>query len=261
GPGWAAVAAVAAPVAAVGAGWWSGCRYGARTRAARLAHEDRITEWTGEAVREAWAERSRITAGLETTVLARTAAMVREAEAGRLAETAERAREALAAMRALLDRQGTTAEYAERRPQPTLGALDLLVRQSRAAGRRVEVRADPEDLRGLPVAVDLAAYRAAESLLAAAGRGPAVLRVERGPEWLTLCAEGLRELLPERSAELAAGAEALRGTFTSASAGSARLLLPLGAGRVDDAAPGGRPVDPGHGEGGGGAPEEERGSR
>ncbi len=136
-PGWEAATAVVAPAvpAAVAAAWWSGRRDGERERVARREHEERITGWTGEAVRDAWAERSRVTAGLEKTVSARTTGMVREAEAGRLAETAERAREALGAMRVLLDRQGGTTAYAERRPQPTPRALNLRVRQSRAAGR------------------------------------------------------------------------------------------------------------------------------
>ncbi|WP_338320597.1 sensor histidine kinase, partial [Streptomyces lonarensis] len=111
-----AVTALLLPPAVVAAAWALGRRHGRHARAARAAQEARITDVTGAAVRDAWAERSRITAGLETTVLTRTADMVTEAQAGRLAETAERAREALAAMRALLDREGATPEFAERRP-------------------------------------------------------------------------------------------------------------------------------------------------
>ncbi|WP_103501027.1 histidine kinase [Streptomyces sp. SM14] len=222
-----AVAAVALPALAVAAAWWLGRRQGRRRTAAQEANEDRITAWTGEAVRDAWGERVRITSGLETTVLARTAEMVREAENGRLEETAERAREALAAMRALLDSGGATQEYAERRPQPTLQALDLLVRQSRAAGRDVAAAIDPGVPRPLPSAVDIAAYRAAETLLTAGGEGPAELRVEAGAGCLTLRATGVRALRPEQREELTARAAALGGTLSTGSGGTAELRLPL----------------------------------
>ncbi|MGJ3560881.1 hypothetical protein ACR6C2_30510 [Streptomyces sp. INA 01156] len=115
-------------------------RRGRRERAARGAHQDRLVTWTEEAVRDAWAERRRIAAGLETTVLSRTADMVAEAEAGRLDATADRAREALAAMRALLDAVRDEQAEPALRPQPTLQALDLLAHQCRATGRDVEIR-------------------------------------------------------------------------------------------------------------------------
>ncbi|NJP68849.1 histidine kinase, partial [Streptomyces sp. ventii] len=219
--------AVVLPSGVVAAAWALGRRHGRRARAAREAREARITDVTGAAVREAWAERNRITDGLETTVLARTAAMVGEARDGRLVETAERAREALGAMRALLDREGATAEYAERRPQPTLSALDLLVRQSRAAGRHVRVHAEDGVLRQLPPAVDLAAYRAVETLLSAAGDRPVELSFLRDRETLVLRATGPGAASGKRRAELEACAVALRGSYRAARGGAAELRLPL----------------------------------
>jgi hypothetical protein len=165
----------------------TGRRRTRRRQADRRAHDERLTAWTEEAVRDAWTERRRIAAGLETTVLARTADMVTEAEAGRLDATATRAREALAAMRTLLDtvREGETG--AELRPQPTLQALDLLAHQLRATGRDIEIRLTDRVPERPPTAVDLAAYRAAETVLAAGGEEPAMLERPLGcpapPTW------------------------------------------------------------------------------
>ncbi|MDQ1005781.1 hypothetical protein QFZ82_000266 [Streptomyces sp. V4I23] len=124
-PVWVVAASATAGVSlAVGAAGWSGALRGRRHGAARGTGEERLAAFTEDAVRDGWAERRRIAAGLETTVLARTADMVRQAQAGRLDTTAERAREALAAMRALLDavREGETDR--DLRPQPTLQAAE-----------------------------------------------------------------------------------------------------------------------------------------
>ncbi|MFJ8107166.1 histidine kinase [Streptomyces sp. NPDC096132] len=228
-PGWAvgaaAVAGTALPVAAaVGAG----ALRGRREAAVRGAREERLAAWTEEAVREAWAERRRIAAGLETTVLARTAAMVAEAEAGRLDATADRAREALAAMRALLDtvREGDATR--ELRPQPTLQALDLLAHQCRATGREVEIRLTDRVPERLPTAVDLTAYHAAETLLAAGGGEPAVLELDADGDTLTLTATGVplgaRPAVRER---LTARVAALGGTLATGAPGPVSLRLPL----------------------------------
>lgn len=232
-PAWAvAVSATAGASLAVGAAWWGGILRGRRDLAARGAHEEQLATWTGEAVRDAWAERRRIAAGLETTVLARTADMVAQAEAGRLDATAERAREALAAMRALLDavREGEGETGPELRPQPTLQALDLLAHQSRATGREVEIRLTDRVPEHLPTAVDLAAYHAAETVLAAGGEEPAVLELDVHDGTLTLTATGVpgaaRPAVRER---LAARVAALGGTLTNDRPGTVCLRLPLAA--------------------------------
>lgn len=184
----------------------------------------------GEAVRDAWAERRRIAAGLETTVLARTADMVAQAEAGRLDTTAERAREALAAMRALLDtvRDSEGERQPELRPQPTLQALDLLARQCRATGRDVEIRLTGRVPERLPTAVDLAAYHAAETVLAAGGEEPAVLEFDTDGDTLTLTATGVpRAARPAVRELLAARAAALGGTLDTDRPGTVGLRLPL----------------------------------
>lgn len=124
-------------------------------------------------------------------MLARTAEVVEEAEAGRLAQTAERARDALTAMRSLLETVRDGEQHAELRPQPTLQALDLLVGQCRATGRQVEVRLTDRVPERLLAAVDIAAYRAAETILQAGGDEPAVLVLDTEDRVLTLTANGV----------------------------------------------------------------------
>ncbi|MGW6521804.1 histidine kinase [Streptomyces sp. NPDC054962] len=228
-PLWAVVGwALSGASLAVGAARGGGTLRARRDLAARGTRDERLAAWTEEAVRDAWAERRRIAAGLETTVLARTADMVTEAEAGRLDVSAERAREALAAMRALLDtvRQGRTEP--ELRPQPTLQALDLLARQCRATGRDVEIRLTDRVPERLPTAVDLAAYHAAETVLAAGGEEPAVLELDADGVTLTLTATGVpRAARPVVRERLAARVAALGGTLTTGRPDTVGLRLPL----------------------------------
>ncbi|MFD7940275.1 histidine kinase [Streptomyces sp. NPDC059755] len=228
-PLWAVVGwALSGASLAVGAARGGGTLRARRDLAARGTRDERLAAWTEEAVRDAWAERRRIAAGLETTVLARTADMVTEAEAGRLEVSAERAREALAAMRALLDtvRQGRTEP--ELRPQPTLQALDLLARQCRATGRDVEIRLTDRVPERLPTAVDLAAYHAAETVLAAGGEEPAVLELDADGVTLTLTATGVpRAARPAVRERLAARVAALGGTLTTGRPDTVGLRLPL----------------------------------
>lgn len=228
-PGWAVAAgATAGAASAVGVALWVGVLRGRRDRAARGEREERLTAWTEEAVRDAWAERRRIAAGLETTVLARTADMVAEAEAGRLDATADRAREALAAMRALLDAVRAGESGPGLRPQPTLQALDLLARQCRATGRDVEIRLTDRVPEHLPTEVDLAAYHAAETVLAAGGEDPAVLELDAADDKLTLTATGVpRAAGPEVRQRLTARVAALGGTLTTGPQGTLHLRLPL----------------------------------
>ncbi|MFJ2263101.1 histidine kinase [Streptomyces sp. NPDC087844] len=231
-----AVCGVAGVGVLVGGALWGGLLWGRREGRARGVRDERLAAWTGEAVRDAWAERRRIAAGLETTVLARTADMVAEAEAGRLDATAERAREALAAMRALLDTvrdgvgegEGEGDRTAELRPQPTLQALDLLAQQCRAGGRDVEIRVTGRVPERLPTAVDLAAYHAAETVLAAGGEETAVLEFDVDGDTLTLTATGVPRAARSAVREsLAARAAALGGTLDTDRPGTVGLRLPL----------------------------------
>ncbi|MEU2895125.1 histidine kinase [Streptomyces sp. NPDC001273] len=231
-PGWAVVAGATAGAAlAAGGARWYGAVRGRRERAARGSRDRRLAAWTEEAVRDAWAERRRIAGGLETTVLARTADMVAEAEAGRLDATAERAREALAAMRALLDTVREGEAERELRPQPTLQALDLLARQCRATGREVRIRLTDRVPDHLPTAVDLAAYHAAETLLATGDDQPAVLELDTAEDTLTITATGIAPAAhPAVRERLAARLAVLEGTLTTGPADTVRLRLPLTAG-------------------------------
>ncbi|GAB2804947.1 sensor histidine kinase [Streptomyces daliensis] len=235
--GTVAASAGAVSAAAAGVACAVGARYGQRERSERGAHEDRLTAWTREAVREAWAERRRITAGLETTVLSRTAEVIEEAEAGRLPQAAQRARDALAAMRTLLDAVRDGQEHGELRPQPTLQALDLLAHQCRATGREVEVHVSGRVPEQLPAEVDLAAYRAAETILTAGepvgaeGRPtPTALALDVADDALLLTATGAhRATRPAVRERLATRAAALGGILTSdPEAGTVLLRLPLG---------------------------------
>ncbi|MFI6933784.1 histidine kinase [Streptomyces sp. NPDC050287] len=228
-PGWAVAAgATAGAGLAVGAARWAGARRGRRDLAVRDAREERLAVWTEEAVRDAWAERRRIAAGLETTVLSRTADMVAEAEAGRLDAVAERAREALAAMRALLDTVRQDDPGPRLRPQPTVQALDLLAHQCRATGRDVEIRLTGRVPEHLPTAVDLAAYHAAETVLAAGGEEPAVLELDADDDTLTLTATGVpRAAGPAVRERLTARIAPLGGTLTTGPPGTVGLRLPL----------------------------------
>ncbi|MFI0503345.1 histidine kinase [Streptomyces albogriseolus] len=231
-PVWAVVtAALAGTVPVMYAAHRAGTLRGRRAQHARAERDGRLGALTGEAVRDAWAERRRIADGLETTVLARTADMVAEAEAGRLEATAERAREALAAMRALLDAVRDGEAGPALRPQPTLQALDLLARQCRAAGREVEIRLTGRVPGRLPAAVDLAAYHAAETVLTTGGEQPATLELDASDGTLTLTATGVPSASHAAVRErLAARVAALDGALTTGPADTVRLLLPLAPG-------------------------------
>ncbi|MER6790195.1 histidine kinase [Streptomyces sp. NPDC000658] len=228
-PVWTVVAGTTAGAALAGvAAHLAGRRRARRRQADRRAHDERLAAWTEEAVRDAWTERRRIAAGLETTVLARTADMVTEAEAGRLDAAATRAREALAAMRTLLDtvREGETG--AELRPQPTLQALDLLARQLRATGRDIEIRLTDRVPERLPTAVDLAAYRVAETVLAAGGEESAMLELDLENDTLTLTATGVPRAADSAVRErLTMRVAGLGGTLTTGPQGTVHLRLPL----------------------------------
>ncbi|MFJ6437066.1 histidine kinase [Streptomyces sp. NPDC091416] len=235
-PLWTVIAATTAGAAlAATAAHLTGRLRTRRRQAGLRAHDERLATWTEEAVRDAWTERRRIAAGLETTVLARTADLVTEAEAGRLDAAASRAREALAAMRALLDtvREGQ-AEH-ELRPQPTLQALDLLARQLRVNGRDIEIRLTGRVPERLPTAVDLAAYHAAETVLTAGGEEPAMLEFDADGAALTLTATGVPRAADSAvRRRLTTRVVALGGTLTTGPQGTISLRLPLAAAQDDE---------------------------
>ncbi|KND25477.1 hypothetical protein IQ60_30845 [Streptomyces europaeiscabiei] len=161
--------------------------------------------------------------------------MVTEAEAGRLDATAARAREALAAMRALLDTVPQDGAGPELRPQPTLQALDLLAHHLRATGRDIDIRLTDRVPRHLPTAVDLAAYHAAETLLAAGGEEPALLELDADTDTLTLTAIGIPRAAGTAVRErLTTRVTALGGTLTTGPPGTVRLRLPLTTARKNE---------------------------
>ncbi|UXX94098.1 hypothetical protein N7U49_22180 [Streptomyces sp. AD2-2] len=233
-PTWEVItAATAFTSLAVGAAYFGGTLRARQARATRGAQTEQLATWTEEAVRDAWSERRRIAAGLETTVLARTADMVTEAEAGHLDATATRARETLAAMRALLDavRDGEEDTTPDLRPQPTVQALDLLAHQCRATGRDVKIRLTDRVPERLPTEVDLAAYHVAETLLATGDDDPAVLELDADETTLTITATGVPHAADTAvRARLTARIAPLGGTLTAdRPPGTVQLRLPLAA--------------------------------
>ena len=233
-PIWAvATAATTATALAIGASYYAGALLAHRTRTTQGTQTAQLATWTEEAVRDAWAERRRIAAGLETTVLARTADMITEARAGHLDATATRAREALAAMRALLDAVRDTDETTTPalRPQPTVQALDLLAHQCRATGRDVQIRVTDRVPERLPTEVDLAAYHVAETLLATGDNDPAVLELDADDGTLTITATGVpRAADTAVRARLTARIAPLGGALTAGHPpGTVHLRLPLTA--------------------------------
>jgi len=233
-PTWAVILFATAGVSLVMAtAHWIGALLAHRTRTTQGAQTTQLATWTEEAVRDAWAERRRIAAGLETTVLARTADMITEAQAGHLDETATRAREALAAMRALLDavRDADETTTPDLRPQPTVQALDLLAHQCRATGRDVQIRLTDRVPDRLPTEVDLAAYHVAETLLATGDNDPAVLELDADDGTLTITATGVpRAADPAVRARLTARIAPLGGSLTAGHPpGTVHLRLPLAA--------------------------------
>ena len=233
-PTWSVIALATAGVSlAIAAAHHLGTLRNQRTQATQGTQTAQLATWTEEAVRDAWAERRRIAAGLETTVLARTADMITEAQAGHLDATATRAREALAAMRALLDavRDADETTTPDLRPQPTVQALDLLAHQCRATGRDVQIRVTDRVPARLPTEVDLAAYHVAETLLATGDNDPASLELDADGTTLTITATGVpRAKDTAVQARLTARIAPLGGTLTAGRPpGTVHLRLPLTA--------------------------------
>ena len=102
----------------IGASWLAGF-VSRRRRERRLLHEETAVAWTtGQAAWRARDERARVAAGLRAAVLGHAARVPQAAEAGDLAGVLSAAREALAAMRALLDGLGSRPDAAAA-PSPT----------------------------------------------------------------------------------------------------------------------------------------------
>jgi signal transduction histidine kinase len=167
-------------------------------RARRLAREQEET--ARRAVEE---ERTRIARELHDVVAHHISAIAIQASAG--AEIAERdpprarevlhfiqetSREALAEMRAMLNVLDSRSELGtDRAPQPSLAHVERLLNQSRAAGLPVTLRIEG-DVRPLPEALDLSAYRivqeALTNILKHAGPARGALLIRYTPDALEL---------------------------------------------------------------------------
>ncbi|MEV8632027.1 ATP-binding protein [Streptosporangium sp. NPDC051023] len=157
---WATLtAAFAVPT---GMAWGAGVLVGRRRRRRRDAaalDRDRLDLEAAEAAR---AERGRIAAGLRRTAGARAEAVVRAAEDRRLDLVLTEAKAGLGALRELLDelRGAPEGDPADDTPPPVVAGIAALATRRRAVVRYAGAR------RPLPAAVEVAAYRVAEALLA-----------------------------------------------------------------------------------------------
>jgi hypothetical protein len=92
----------------------------------------------------------------------------------------------------------------------------------------VEIRLTDRVPDRLPTAVDLAAYHAAETVLAAGGEEPAELELDADDDTLTLTATGVPDAAhPVVRERLTARVTALGGTLSTGPRGTVRLRLPL----------------------------------
>jgi signal transduction histidine kinase len=213
---------------AAGTSGWAMYRYRLRV----VLREDGVVQasrWQKEAA--AHAERARMAAGLEKTVLHHTGEMIAHAENGRLEQVADEARKALAGMRALLDGLRRTQQSAALAPQRTTADLEVLCRENRARGRPVVLHRSPGATDELPGDVDLAAFHIVEACLSAAGSDTVHVTVWREPGMLRI-ATGLSARKAAR--RVGTHCAAVHGGLLVAPDGIVYIWLPVG--RHGDAA-------------------------
>ncbi|MEV4516274.1 histidine kinase [Dactylosporangium sp. NPDC049525] len=183
--------------------WWLAGFLVARHHA-RADRQDRVAlrDVAERAVRAARDERARIAEGLRGQVLSHTSALLVAAgdpEGGapvgtpgdnRIATALGHARAALTAMRELLTVLRVSATTGPRAAQPTLAGLAELCGP--------EVALEVHGAGQVPLEVELCAFRVVEAVLpiGAAPGGPALVRLEHGPDALRLCVRRLAGPVP-----------------------------------------------------------------
>ncbi|MGI5487905.1 histidine kinase [Microtetraspora malaysiensis] len=193
--------------------WALGVRAGSRRRAGVAAEESRRDTVERHAARAAHAERLRLIRGLRATARVRVAAVVAAADRGELPAVLAEARAAMAVLRELL--AGLRADPgSDDDPPPTLAGIAGL-----AARHRVATRLTGE-IRPFPPAVEVAAYRAVEALIADEAR----VGIHFAPDALEITVTGAHEAAPPR--ELRAMVDAADGTVTIAAGGTVQVWLP-----------------------------------
>ncbi|BCB84168.1 sensor histidine kinase [Phytohabitans suffuscus] len=203
--------------------WTAGFVLRARREGVVSRERRAVAASTAGAVELAYAERLRIAAGLRAAVLRHAALVTEAAEAGRLDAVLESARAALAAMRDLL---GDLRVDPERAPQPTAAAIEVLCRDLRVAGRRVELHS-PAPAPVLPPAVDVSAYRLVETALSAGDDGPARVTLGYGPTDLRITVTGVPSATAGPvAAGLRARVAAIGGRMTVDQTGTMDVWLP-----------------------------------
>ena len=197
-----------------------------RRRTRQLVGEDTaLAVATAHAVESARAERFRVAAGLHETVLHRTAAVARAADAGDVDAVLAEARAALTSMRGLLNglRDGPPAPRPNT-PQPTAAGIAALCAQRPWV--TFELTGPP---RPLPADVDVSAYRVVELLLGDGDR-PTTVRLHHDNGQLRLTVAGS---IPDADGTTAAGLRArvaaVGGTIDVDPSGTVDVRLPAPA--------------------------------
>ncbi|MET9453180.1 histidine kinase [Streptomyces cinerochromogenes] len=237
GPGGAVVLAflLAVPLAPVFVAVWGAGLFVRRRRLRALAFDDfALAASMWQADRAAEAERQRLAATLRDAVLEHTRALVAAARRGDLAEVADTARAALAAMREMLHGLGGSAGDGEGpggrlAPSPAVADLDALCGALRSGGRDVRVRGLAEAARELPPSVQVSVYRIVEAALGAGDLGPARVTLRRRRSTLRITVTGVRLAVAGPVAErLRVQVAAGEGRILCEPAGTLRVSLPAG---------------------------------
>lgn len=215
-----------------------------------LAREnDAVAAMAAWAVDAARAERLQLAAGLRDSVLDHARRLVEAADAGcavlaaegvdgagpaqpggdagaRLDEVTAHARAALAAMRELLGTLRGDDAPSARGPQPSAAGIDALCRAYAVGGREVEfVLLD--EVRPLPAATDVSAYRVVETALGAGDAAPARVTLRHDPGKLHITVEGVPVATDGVVvAGLRARVVAVGGELTVPAAGTLAVALP-----------------------------------
>ncbi|MEU2060810.1 histidine kinase [Streptomyces sp. NPDC013455] len=207
-----------------------------RRRLRAVAYDDfALASSVWQAGQAAEAERRRLALTLRDAVLAHTSALVGAARRGELAQVADAARAALAAMREMLhslggadgDGAGPGGRLA---PSPTAADLDALCRALRSRGREVRLRGLPRAARGLPPSVQVSVYRIVEAALGAGDQGRARVTLRRRRGRVRITVTGVRLAVVGPVAErLRVQVTAGEGRIACEPAGTLRVSLPAGS--------------------------------
>jgi signal transduction histidine kinase len=217
-----------------------------RSRRERVVARERgaVDAMAAKAIETARQERERIAAELREAVLDHTRRLIDVADAGcrqlstgergptapepdqKVAEVTAHARAALAAMRELLTTLRRTAGPATLTPQPSASGIADLCRARSGDGRTIDVTVSG-DVRPLPAATDVSAFRIVETALSAGDSSHVMVGVRYGPSDLSLTISGVPAATDGLAAAgLRARAEALGGHMEMSGSVTIEISLP-----------------------------------